>query len=233
MAAELDGPRLEPRSGAAKKLVVFLHGYGADGKDLIEIGRAWQQFLPDAAFVSPHAPEPCAGAPMGRQWFPLTFRDPDERWRGVNAAAPALNRFLDAELARRKLPASALALVGFSQGTMMALHTGLRRATAPAAIVGYSGLFVLPNNAEPDAVAAEIKSRPPVLLVHGDQDDLIPVEALFHATQALAALEVPTEFHISAGIGHGIDQEGLRHGGEFLARRLRGLAAAPSSRPSQ
>ncbi|HZE47099.1 MAG TPA: dienelactone hydrolase family protein [Xanthobacteraceae bacterium] len=233
MAAELDGPRLEPRSGAAKKLVVFLHGYGADGKDLIEIGRAWQQFLPDAAFVSPHAPEPCAGAPMGRQWFPLTFRDPDERWRGVNAAAPALNRFLDAELARRKLPASALALVGFSQGTMMALHTGLRRATAPAAIVGYSGLFVLPNNAGPDAVAAEIKSRPPVLLVHGDQDDLIPVEALFHATQALAALEVPTEFHISGGIGHGIDQEGLRHGGEFLARRLRGPAAAPASRPSQ
>src|SRR5882762_5277586 len=233
MASELDGPRLEPRSGAAKQLVVFLHGFGADGKDLIEIGRAWQQFLPDAAFVSPHAPEPCAGAPMGRQWFPLTFRDPDERWKGVNAAAPALNRFLDAELARRKLPASALALVGFSQGTMMALHTGLRRATAPAAIVGYSGLFVLPNNAEPDAVAAEIKSRPPVLLVHGDQDDLIPVEALFHATQALAALEVPTEFHISAGIGHGIDQEGLRHGGEFLARRLRGAAAPASSRPSQ
>ena len=233
MAAELDGPRIEPRSGAAKQLVVFLHGYGADGKDLIEIGRAWQQYLPDAAFVSPHAPDPCAGAPMGRQWFPLTFRDPDERWRGVNAAAPALNRFLDAELARRKLPASALALVGFSQGTMMALQVGLRRATAPAAIVGYSGLFVLPNNAEPDAVAAEIKSRPPVLLVHGDQDDLIPVEALFHATQALAALEVPTEFHISAGIGHGIDQEGLRHGGEFLARRLRGPAAAPASRPSQ
>ena len=220
MAAELDGPRLEPRSGAAKKLVVFLHGYGADGKDLIEIGRAWQQYLPDAAFVSPHAPEPCAGAPMGRQWFPLTFRDPDERWKGVNAAAPALNRFLDAELARRKLPASALALVGFSQGTMMALQVGLRRATAPAAIVGYSGLFVLPNNAEPDAVAAEIKSRPPVLLVHGDQDDLIPVEALFHATQALAALEVPAEWHISPGLGHGIDQEGLRHGGEFLAKRF-------------
>ena len=221
MAAELDGPRLEPRSGAARKLVVFLHGYGADGKDLIEIGRAWQQYLPDAAFVSPHAPEPCAGAPMGRQWFPLTFRDPDERWKGVNAAAPGLNRFLDAELARRKLPASALALVGFSQGTMMALQVGLRRATAPAAIVGYSGLFVLPNNAEPDAVAGEIKSRPPVLLVHGDQDDLIPVEALFHATQALAALEVPAEWHISPGIGHGIDQEGLRHGGEFLARRRR------------
>jgi phospholipase/carboxylesterase len=219
MAAQLDGPRLEPRSGAARRLVVFLHGYGADGNDLIEIGRAWQQLLPDTAFVSPHAPEPCAGAPMGRQWFALTFRDPDERWRGVNVAAPMLNAFLDAELARRKLPPSALALVGFSQGTMMALHVGLRRPTPPAAIVGYSGLFVLPSNAEPETVAGDIKARPPVLLVHGDRDELSPVQALFHATQALAALEVPTEWHISPGIGHGIDQEGLRHGGEFLARR--------------
>ena len=117
--------------------------------------------------------------------------------------------------------------------TLNVLASATVKLVAPAAIVGYSGLFVLPNNAEPDAVAGEIKSRPPVLLVHGDQDDLIPVEALFHATQALAALEVPTEFHISAGIGHGIDQEGLRHGGEFLARRLRGPAAPPSSRPSQ
>src|SRR3981081_1568034 len=177
MAAELDGPRLEPRSGSAKKGVGDLHGDGADGKDLIEIGRAWQQYLPDAAFVSPHAPEPCAGAPMGRQGVPLTFRDPDERWKGVNAAAPALNRFLDAELARRKLPASALALVGFSQGTMMALQGGRRGVRAPAAIVGYSGLFVLPNNAEPDAVAGEIKSRPPVLLVHRHPDDPLPLRA--------------------------------------------------------
>jgi phospholipase/carboxylesterase len=221
MAAELDGARLEPRAGAAaaRKLVVFLHGYGADGNDLIEIGRAWQPLLPDAAFVSPHAPERLAGTPTGRQWFPLTFREPDERWRGVNAAAPILNRFLDAELARRKLPPSALALVGFSQGTMMALHVGLRRPTPPAAIVGYSGIFVLPDNAEPAAVAAEIKARPPVLLVHGERDELIPVQALFQAAQDLAALDVPAEWHISPGIGHGIDQEGLRHGGEFLARR--------------
>ena len=219
MAAELDGPRLEPRTGAARRLVVFLHGYGADGNDLIELGRVWQPFLSDAAFVSPHAPEPCAGAPMGRQWFALTFRDPEERWKGVNAAAPILNRFLDAELGRRSLPASALALVGFSQGTMMALHVGLRRAPAPAAIVGYSGLFVLPNGAGPEAVVADVLARPPVLLIHGDRDELIPVQALFQATQALAALEVPTEWHISPGIGHGIDQEGLRHGVEFLARR--------------
>ena len=219
--ADLDGPRLEPRSGTPKQLVVFLHGYGADGNDLIDIGRAWQSLLPDTAFVSPHAPRPCGQAPMGREWFPLTFRDPNERWTGVNAAAPVLNAFIDAELKRRNLPDSALALVGFSQGTMMSLHVGLRRATAPAAIVGYSGLFVIPDDADADALAAEIRSRPPVLLVHGDRDDLIPVQALFHATQALASLDIPVEWHISAGLGHGIDPEGLRHGGEFLARRLR------------
>ena len=199
---------------------MFLHGYGADGNDLIEIGRAWQELLPDAAFVSPHAPEPCAQAPVGRQWFGLTFRDPDERWRGVTKAGPVLDRFLDAELARRNLPPGALALVGFSQGTMMSLHVGLRRAVAPAAIVGYSGMLVLPKDGPPETVAADVRARPPVLLVHGDRDDLIPVQALLHAAQGLAALEVPVEWHISAGIGHGIDQEGLRQGGEFLAGRF-------------
>src|SRR3569623_1418458 len=98
--ADLDGPRLEPRSGVAKQLVVFLHGYGADGNDLIEIGRAWQQLLPDAAFVSPHAPDACAQAPVGRQWFGLTMRDPGERWTGVTSAGPILQKFLDDELAR-------------------------------------------------------------------------------------------------------------------------------------
>jgi len=216
---ELDGPRLEPRNGPARQLVVLLHGYGADGNDLIEIGRAWQSLLPQAAFVSPHAPEPCGQAPMGRQWFALTFRDPNERWIGVNKAAPMLERFVDAELKRRNLAPSALALVGFSQGTMMALHHGLRRAVPPLAIVGYSGLLVVPPEGNPDTFAAEIKSRPPVLLVHGDQDDLIPAQALFQATSGLASLGVPVEWHLSQGVGHGIDQEGLRHGGEFLARR--------------
>lgn len=217
----LDGPKLEPKSGKARQLVVFLHGYGADGNDLIEIGRAWQGLLPDAAFVSPHAPRPCGQSPMGREWFPLTFRDPNERWTGVQAAAPVLQEFLDAELARRQLPPEALALVGFSQGTMMALHVGLRRKAAPAAIVGYSGMLVLPEDAaESDGFAAEVTSRPPVLLIHGDQDQMIPIQALMHAAQGLAALEVPTEFHISQGVGHGIDQEGLRHGGEFIARHF-------------
>jgi phospholipase/carboxylesterase len=215
---KLDGPRLEPASGHAKQLVVFLHGYGADGNDLIDIGRAWQALLPDAAFVSPHAAEACAQAPVGRQWFGLTFRDPGERWRGVTAAGPILDKFLDDELARRNLPGSALALVGFSQGTMMALHVGLRRAVAPAGIVGYSGMLVLEN--ERDAAASVINSRPPVLLVHGDSDQVIPVQALMLAAQGLAAIDVPVEWHVSPGIGHGIDNDGLRLGGTFLARQF-------------
>lgn len=218
--AKLDGPRLEPRSGKAKRLVVFVHGYGADGNDLIDIGQAWQDALPDTAFASPHAPEPCGQAPVGRQWFELTFRNPDERWTGVNKAAPVLNAFLDDELARYQLPPSALALVGFSQGTMMSLHVALRRTVPAAAIVGYSGMLVLPNDGPPESIKADVTSRPPVLLIHGDRDDLIPAQALFHASIALSALEIPVEWHLSQGIGHGIDAEGLRHGGEFLARRF-------------
>jgi phospholipase/carboxylesterase len=221
MAGELDGPRLAPKSGPTRQLVVFVHGYGADGNDLIEIGRAWQPLLPQAAFVSPHAPRPCGQAPMGREWFSLTFRNPDERWDGVNAAAPVLEAFLNAELTRLQLPPSALALVGFSQGTMMALHVGLRRAVAPFAIVGYSGMLVLKGDSDLEGYGPQVRARPPVLLVHGEADDLIPAQALLHATQALAALEVPVEWHISAGLGHGIDEEGLRQGGDFLARRLR------------
>jgi phospholipase/carboxylesterase len=220
MAAELDGPRLEPRAGgAARQLVVFLHGYGADGNDLIDIGRSWQPLLPHAAFVSPHAPDPCGQAPTGRQWFPLSSsRASNERWSGANRAMPGLMQFLDAELARRDLPPSALALVGFSQGTMMALHVGLRRAVAPFAIVGYSGLLVLPPDGKVETLAPEVTARPPMLLVHGARDEVIPMAALFQAAAGLAALDIPTEWHLSAAVGHGIDPEGLRHGGEFLAR---------------
>ncbi len=217
--ALIDGPRLPARSGVARQLVVFLHGYGADGNDLIGIGKQWAEFLPDAVFVSPHAPEPCGGAPMGRQWFGLTFRDPGERWRGVVQARPALDAFLDAELKRHGLTEDKLALVGFSQGTMMALHAGLRRSNAPAAIVGYSGTLVGEEH-----LAAEATARPPVLLVHGDQDEVIPVQALFHAAQALSKAEIPVEWHMSPGVGHGIDGEGLMHGLSFIARAF-GLRA--------
>ena len=185
MSKTIDGPRIQAHSGKCRQLVVFLHGYGADGADLIEIGRQWRSFLPDAEFVAPNAPERCSMSPMGRQWFPLTMRDPDERWRGVVAARPTLDAFLDAELSRLGLNERSLALVGFSQGTMMALHTGLRRKTAPRAILGYSGVLVAPPQASDELGVAQ-QPPPAVLLVHGEEDELIPAEALVMSANALA-----------------------------------------------
>ena len=218
MAAQIDGPRVQAYSGQCRQLIVFLHGYGADGADLIEIGRQWRGFLPDADFVAPNAPERCSMSPMGRQWFPLTMRDPHERWRGVVAARPILDSFLDKELEKRGLSEQSLALVGFSQGTMMALHAGLRRMTAPRAILGYSGVLVS-GEQDVDNMPSQRKQKPPsVLLVHGDEDELIPPEALMMSANALADMNVPAQWHLSAGLGHGIDNAGLVHGGLFLAQ---------------
>ena len=206
----IDGPRLAPKNGKANSLVVFLHGYGADGNDLISIGRMWQEMLPDTAFASPNAPHPCEQNPAGRQWFGLTRLNPQLLAAGVENAAPELNQFLDAELVRYGLAPSRLALVGFSQGTMMSLHVGPRRS-ALAGILGYSGLL-----ATPDTLEAEIKCRPPVLLIHGDADMTVPVEATHGAAEVLAKAGVPVQFHICEGLGHGIDQDGLVEGVKFL-----------------
>jgi phospholipase/carboxylesterase len=210
MPRALTGPRLPPARGSATHLVVLCHGYGADGNDLIGLAPHWQRLLPTVAFVAPNAPEPCAGSPSGYQWFPISRLDPADMQRGVESAADALEAFLAAELARLDLPAERLALVGFSQGTMMSLHVGLTRR--PAAIVGYSGMLAgaeLMEKLGPDT--------PPVLLVHGDQDPMIPVSALFASATALGRAGACVQWHISSGIGHSIDQDGLVLGGEFLA----------------
>lgn len=212
----LNGPRIEPRNRTARSLVVLLHGYGASGDDLIELGHVWSRQLPDTVFVSPHAPDQLPyDEASGFQWFPLTFRDPDEYWRGAKAAGPMVDAFLDAELARYRLSPERLALVGFSQGTMMALHTGLRRATAPAAIVGYSGMI-----AGPEHLKADLTGRPPVLLIHGSDDEVIPAGALHVTREALADAAIKVEWHIREGLGHGIDPEGLAMGGSFLKAAL-------------
>jgi phospholipase/carboxylesterase len=223
--ALLDGPRLPAAAGGApRQLVVFLHGYGADGNDLIGLGREWARLLPHAAFVSPHAPEPCGMAPMGRQWFNLTFRDPGEMVRGVKHAAPALDAFLDAELKRHNLPGRALALVGFSQGTMLALAVGLARNPSPAAIVGYSGAL-----ATVEALPKDPVSAPAILLVHGDMDEVIPIDAMLIAREQLAQAGLAIEWHVAQGIGHGIDAEGLRLGGAFLKQAFATAQAVQSS----
>lgn len=215
MTRDLDGPRLAPRGHPPSALVVLLHGYGANGDDLIALADAWQPALPDAAFVAPNAPETIPGMYGGLQWFPLTLRDPSEYWRGVEAARPMLDRFLDAELARHRLSPDRLVLVGFSQGTMMALHVGLRRPRVPAGIVAYSGLLAGPEH------LGQTTAKPPILMIHGEADDLIPVAALHVGREALAEAGLPVEWHVRPGLGHGIDPEGQFMAGHFIAQVLR------------
>jgi phospholipase/carboxylesterase len=209
----LDGPSVAPKSGAkAKQLVVFLHGYGSNGEDLISLAPYWADLLPDAEFISPNAPFPCEQNPFGGfQWFGLEDRSAEMRLGGTRAAATHLDRFLDVALKQRRLDESKLALVGFSQGTMMSLHVGPRRTVAPAAIVGYSGALI-----GADVLAAEVKSTPPVLLVHGTADPVVPFAALDAAAKALQASGFTVETLARPGLPHSIDPEGLARGGGFL-----------------
>jgi phospholipase/carboxylesterase len=211
--AVLSGPRRPPRRpGAPRQLVVLLHGVGADGSDLIELAPALARDLPDAAFVAPDAPEPCDMAPFGRQWFSLRDRRPAALLAGVQAGAPALDAFLDAELREAGLGPRQLALVGFSQGTMLALHVALRRAPALAAVLGFSGAL-LGAERLPDEVVA----RPPVFLVHGDADEVVPVTALHAAVEGLQAAEVPVQWSVRRGLPHAVDPASIAHGSTFLA----------------
>jgi phospholipase/carboxylesterase len=208
----LSGPRLAPASGKATHLVVLCHGYGADGNDLIGLAQAWRAMLPTVAFVAPNAPERCAAGP-GYQWFPISKLEPDAMRGGVMAAGGALDRFLTDECARLGLADDRLALVGFSQGTMLALHVGLSRDIA--GIVGYSGLAVSDPAPRPEGF-------PPVLLVHGDADPLVPPDYLFDSAIRLGRAGVGVQWHLSAGLAHGIDEPGLVLGGQFLSLALRG-----------
>lgn len=212
--AALSGPRLAAANGRATALVVLLHGYGADGNDLIGLASHWQDRMPGTEFIAPHAPDRVPGAPSGFQWFPISRLDPHEMRDGVAMAAPRIAEFLDAELARLGLPPERLVLAGFSQGAMLSLHLGLRRATPPAAIIGFSGLLASPP---PDGGA-----RPPVLLTHGDADTVIPVNAMFAAAAVLGRAGVPVQWHLAPGMGHGIDPDGLALAGTFLSLALAG-----------
>jgi phospholipase/carboxylesterase len=208
----LSGPSLPPLKGPATHLVVLLHGYGADGNDLIGLAPHWQKLLPTVAFAAPNAPAQVPGS-SGYQWFPLTRMDPHELERGVEGALPMLDKFIDAELARLSLPPERLALAGFSQGTMLSLHVGLRRAVRPAAIVGFSGLLASPP---PEG------EKPPILLTHGDADNVIPAQAMLVAAMQLGAAGAAVQWHLAPGMGHGIDPLGMTMAGQFLQMAFSG-----------
>lgn len=221
MQISLDGPRRPPLSGGKpRKLVIFLHGYGSNGEDLIGLAGQWARDLPDVQFVSPNAPQPVPGYPGGFQWFSLTRIDPQETERGARMAGPVLDSFIDAELKRYSLAASDLALVGFSQGTMMALHVGLRRAQPLAGVLAYSGAL-----AGRDALKSEIRSRPPVFLIHGDRDEVLPPGFMFDAAQGICEAGSSAQWHMCPGVPHGIGPDGLELGGRFLSKVLSGRYA--------
>lgn len=210
----VNGASLQPRSGGpARQIVLLLHGYGSSGSDMISLAPAWQQSLPDALFLAPHAPQRTGGA--GYQWWALHDLSPQALAAGAAWAAPALDEFIDRKLKQYGLTEADLAMVGFSQGTMMALHVGLRRPHQVAAIVGYSGM--LTGSAR---LRADLVTKPPVLLIHGSHDPVVPVAALHAAEHELKHLGIDVATHIASGVRHSVDPVGLRLGREFVARAL-------------
>jgi phospholipase/carboxylesterase len=191
---------------------VLCHGLGADGHDLIDLAPTWGHALPDAAFVSVDAPF-AHDSGFGRQWWSVADRSPPVVEAGVRRAAEFLNRFIDAELQRLGLPADAYALMGFSQGAMTVLFTGLRRASAPRAILAFSGALIAP-----ESLATELVNHAPVLLVHGEADDVVPAQRSRDAEAALRAANVPVEAVYVPRLGHGIDDTGLAMGALTLQR---------------
>lgn len=215
-APVLDGPALPPASGGEPRhLVILLHGVGADGYDLIALAPSFREAVPEALFVSPHAPDEFDLAPSGRQWFSLMDLEPDTRIKGARAAAPVLEAFIGGLMERFELAEANVALVGFSQGATMALHVGLRWPRPFAGIISFSGIM-----AGPEVLADEVRSRPPVLLTHGTHDQVLPIHHLDQAVEALAAAGIEHASHRRPRLEHGIDQECVRLGRAFLKKTL-------------
>ena len=210
----LTGPSWGPASkGAPKQLVILCHGVGADGNDLMDLAPDWGRLLPDAIFVAPHGPEPYDMAPIGRQWFSIGDLDPAKLGFGVRQAAKSLNAFIDEQILKYSLLPTAYALMGFSQGAMTALFTGLRRADAPRAILAFSGALI-----DPETLNAEIRNHAPVLLAHGEADSVVPAFWSRNAEAALRAIDVPVEAVFSAELEHGLDDSILNAGALFLQK---------------
>lgn len=214
----VNGVSRQPLSGGQpRQIVLLLHGYGSKGADLIAFTPAWQHLLPHALFLAPNAPQ-AGGWRSGFAWFGLTGLSPAVLAAGATGAAGAIDAFIDHKLAQYGLDERALAIVGFSQGTMMALHVGLRRPKAVASIVGYSGMLTGAADLPRQTI-----TKPPVLLVHGSADPVVPVAALHEAEHALRRADVPVTAHVSPGVGHFVDPVGLRMGAQFIADAFAGV----------
>ncbi|WP_457649439.1 alpha/beta hydrolase [Profundibacter sp.] len=218
MTRVLNSERREAASGKGTSLVVFLHGYGANAQDLLGLADPLAPHMPDTVFVAPDAPEQCAGSPMGYQWFPIPWIDgssEEDSAAGMERAVGDLNAYLDTVMQEEGISADKTILFGFSQGTMMALHVAPRRAQAVAGVVGFSGRLMSPELLQDEAVV-----KPPVLLVHGDQDDVVPPASLPEAADALTAAGFEVYAHVMKGTAHGIAPDGLSVAAAFMREKL-------------
>lgn len=219
MTRALRSKRREPVSGEIRSAVVFLHGYGANGEDLLGLADPLGEHLPDTLFIAPDAPERIPGAPFGFQWFPIPWIDgssEEEAEDGLRRATDDLNAFLDGVMVDEDLLPEQVILFGFSQGTMMSLHVAPRREDPVAGIVAFSGRLL-----QPETLEDEVTSRPPVLLVHGDADEVVSVQSLPQAAEALQKAGFEEVYaHIMRGTGHGIANDGLEVALAFMADRL-------------
>ena len=218
MTRILNSERREAASGKGTSLVVFLHGYGANAQDLLGLADPLAPHMPDTVFVAPDAPEQCAGSPMGYQWFPIPWIDgssEEDSAAGMERAVGDLNAYLDTVMQEEGISADKTILFGFSQGTMMALYVAPRRPEAVAGVVGFSGRLMSPELLEDEAVV-----KPPVLLVHGDQDDVVPPTSLPEAADALTAAGFEVYAHVMKGTAHGIAPDGLSVAAAFMREKL-------------
>lgn len=214
----LEAGRKASKSGEDSSLVVFLHGYGADGADLLGLADPLSEHLPDTVFVAPNAPERCIGSPMGYQWFPIPWIDgssEEDSEDGMTRALDDLNAFLDSTMAAEDVTERETVLVGFSQGTMMALHLAPRRDDTFAGVVGFSGRLL-----RPELLKDEVVSTPPIILIHGDQDDVVPPISLPEAGDALQEAGFEVYGHVMKGTGHGIAPDGLGVALSFIGKQL-------------
>lgn len=209
--AKLSGPMLPPKSGGApKQAVILLHGYGADGSDLIGLGHHWGPLMPDALFIAPNAPNPCAGNPFGFEWFPLAVDRIAGRIEGAKNAAPVIVEFLTDLWTQTDIKPADTFLIGFSQGAMMALHIGTALPRPVRGIVAFSGAFV------PAADGFPAADKAPVALIHGDSDQVVDPDLSRQAATELTAAGYGVSLHISAGVAHGIAPDGLDFATSFM-----------------
>ena len=207
----LDSLIRKPTSGKVKKIVLFLHGYGANGADLLSISDYWIESLPDTIFYSPNAPFSCDVNPMGYQWFKLSDRTPEELESGLEKVEPYLDNLINNLLKIHNLDISKLAVIGFSQGTILSLYSFTQKKKACAGVIGYSGLFFFNEK-----IKKKIKINFPILLHHGIKDEVIDFNHSLNAENILKKIGFDVSCHIHNNLGHGIDDTALEMGKNFL-----------------